>query len=177
MTYIGIDQSYSGFGLVLLQPDGSHEAALKKFDLKKFENPAHRLVAVINWLDDQIDVQATAVCMEGYANGAKFGRELAGELGGQVKTYFWTHHQTMPFIVPPTVLKKYVTGKGTAKKNEMLLGVYKRWDVEFKDDNLADAYALARFRFDLERVRVGDVEDIPKFQLELLHTIGGMPTV
>ena len=41
-------------------------------------------------------------------------------------------------------LKKYATGKGTAKKQEMLLQIYKRWGVEFNDDNAADAYALAR---------------------------------
>jgi crossover junction endodeoxyribonuclease RuvC len=41
-------------------------------------------------------------------------------------------------------LKKYATGKGTAKKQEMLLQMYKRWGVEFNDDNAADAYALAR---------------------------------
>jgi crossover junction endodeoxyribonuclease RuvC len=41
-------------------------------------------------------------------------------------------------------LKKYATGKGTSKKQEMLLQIYKRWGVEFSDDNAADAYALAR---------------------------------
>jgi crossover junction endodeoxyribonuclease RuvC len=41
-------------------------------------------------------------------------------------------------------LKKYATGKGTSKKQEMLLQIYKRWGVEFNDDNAADSYALAR---------------------------------
>jgi crossover junction endodeoxyribonuclease RuvC len=41
-------------------------------------------------------------------------------------------------------LKKYATGKGTSKKQEMLMQIYKRWGVEFNDDNAADAYALAR---------------------------------
>jgi crossover junction endodeoxyribonuclease RuvC len=41
-------------------------------------------------------------------------------------------------------LKKYATGKGTSKKQEMLLQMYKRWGVEFNDDNAADSYALAR---------------------------------
>jgi hypothetical protein len=35
-------------------------------------------------------------------------------------------------------LKKYAAGKGTAKKQEMLLQIYKRWGLEFNDDNAAD---------------------------------------
>jgi len=46
--------------------------------------------------------------------------------------------------VPPMTLKKYAAGKGNAKKQEMLLQMYKRWHVEFNDDNAADSYALAR---------------------------------
>jgi crossover junction endodeoxyribonuclease RuvC len=41
-------------------------------------------------------------------------------------------------------LKKYAAGKGNAKKQEMLLQIYKRWGIEFNDDNAADSYALAR---------------------------------
>jgi crossover junction endodeoxyribonuclease RuvC len=49
-----------------------------------------------------------------------------------------------PLQIPPMTLKKYATGKGTSKKQEMLMQIYKRWQVEFNDDNAADAYALAR---------------------------------
>ncbi len=52
----------------------------------------------------------------------------------------------VPFkVVAPGTLKKFVTGDGRAKKDLMLLKVYKKWGVEFDDDNLADAYSLARF--------------------------------
>ena len=47
-------------------------------------------------------------------------------------------------IVPPSTLKKFVTGSGVAPKNKMMLGVYKKWGVEFETDDEADAYALAR---------------------------------
>lgn len=47
-------------------------------------------------------------------------------------------------IVPPTSLKKYVTGKGQGvSKSQILLNVYKKWGVEFTDDNAADSYGLA----------------------------------
>jgi len=47
-------------------------------------------------------------------------------------------------IIPPLTLKKFVTGKGQGKKELMLKEVYKRWGVDLDDNNLADAYGLAR---------------------------------
>jgi crossover junction endodeoxyribonuclease RuvC len=49
-----------------------------------------------------------------------------------------------PLQVPPMTLKKFASGKGNSKKQEMLLQMYKRWGIEFNDDNAADSYALAR---------------------------------
>jgi len=47
-------------------------------------------------------------------------------------------------IIAPGTLKKFVTGSGAAKKEQMLLHVYKRWGVEFKTNDLADAFSLAQ---------------------------------
>ncbi len=47
-------------------------------------------------------------------------------------------------IVAPTTLKKFVTGKGNAPKDLMLLETYKRYKVDITNDNIADAYGLAR---------------------------------
>jgi len=51
----------------------------------------------------------------------------------------------IPFlIVPPTSLKKFITGKGNAPKEFMLMEVYKRFNEEFRDNNTCDAYCLAK---------------------------------
>jgi crossover junction endodeoxyribonuclease RuvC len=51
----------------------------------------------------------------------------------------------VPFVeVPPSTLKKWISGKGNAEKNLMLREVYKRWGYDAKDDNDADAHALVR---------------------------------
>jgi len=47
-------------------------------------------------------------------------------------------------VIAPTVLKKFVTGKGQCKKDLILLKVFKKWGVEFDSNDLADAYSLAR---------------------------------
>lgn len=85
------------------------------------------------------------MAMEGYAHGAKFNREKMGELGGIVKLSWYAAFGEDPIIVSPTVLKKYVTGKGTASKEQMLAGVEAKWGVKFADHNLADAYSLAQY--------------------------------
>jgi crossover junction endodeoxyribonuclease RuvC len=67
-----------------------------------------------------------------------------GELAAIVKLALYEREKIFPLQVSPMTLKKFAAGKGNAKKQEMLLQMYKRWGVEFNDDNAADSYALAR---------------------------------
>lgn len=74
------------------------------------------------------------------ASGRTFG---IGEWGGIARCVLadwgidvWT--------VSPGTLKKFVTSKGNVDKNQILLGVYRRWGVEFQSDDAADSYALCR---------------------------------
>lgn len=48
------------------------------------------------------------------------------------------------YIVPPTTLKKFITGKGNSKKEMMLLETYKKYGVSFSNNNMADAFGLAK---------------------------------
>ena len=144
MRVVGLDQSYTGFGFSV---DG--DSKKRAFPTTRYKGPIPRLFAVERWLEEWLHLQVLPgvdlVVMEGYANGAKFGREMAGELGWAVKRTVFMTTGHAPLVVPPPSLKKFVTGKGNAKKNEMLLGVYKQWGVEFSDDNQADAFALEKF--------------------------------
>lgn len=50
----------------------------------------------------------------------------------------------IPFIiVAPTTLKKFITGKGNSPKDIMMMAVYKRYGIEFTNNNLCDAFSLA----------------------------------
>jgi hypothetical protein len=146
---IGIDQSYSGFGITLMDMDSSayHTTVFKGEGLgvDRLLNIQEKLWAILE------EISATpseiVVAMEGYAFGSQMAN-MAGELGAVVKLtlhdVLWKYHGKYPYIIPPTVLKKYVTGKGNGvQKNQILLSVYKKWGVEFTDDNAADSYALA----------------------------------
>lgn len=68
--------------------------------------------------------------------------QLSG-LNYMLREVFWTAQ--WPFvIVAPTTLKKFITGKGNAQKDLMLLETYKRYGVNLLDDNEVDAYGLAQ---------------------------------
>jgi Holliday junction resolvasome RuvABC endonuclease subunit len=139
-VYLGIDQSYSGFAITALQDDAFY-AEVYKSDKGGIDRLRDIQSHVMNWLYEFNNV--ADVAMEGYAFGSQMANML-GELGGMVKLTL-LDFGIYPMIVPPTTLKKYVTGKGTGvPKSQMLLFVYKKWDVDITDDNAADSYALAR---------------------------------
>jgi Holliday junction resolvasome RuvABC endonuclease subunit len=92
--------------------------------------------------------------MEGYNYGAARGRKGfnqsmgrlfdIGELGGMIKMFF--HDDSIPLlIVPPASLKMFVTGNGSAQKDQMIAAVAKQWGVETNSDNIADAVGLYHF--------------------------------
>jgi Holliday junction resolvasome RuvABC endonuclease subunit len=149
---IGIDQSYSGFGITLLDVD--ELANYRTIVFKAEELHIDRLVWIQEKLTEILEgvhnfnaPKSITVAMEGYAFGTTMAHML-GELGAIVKLVCYNeldgYDGKYPYIIPPTTLKKYITGKGTGvQKNQILLNVYKKWGVEFNDDNAADSYALA----------------------------------
>lgn len=163
---VGIDQSYTGFGYC------TGGVSLKKsFPSGKYLSDIERLAAIRDWFSDwlvRLDEEPAIVAMEGYANAAKFGREAAGELGGVVKLALRDVWGREPLIVPPTSLKKFVTGKGNAQKNQMLLHVYRKWGMEFSDDNQADAYALEKFG---EAYLATDRSHLAQYEIEAIDKV------
>ena len=106
------------------------------------------------------------VVIEGYSFAGKFNNSLQYELGACIRMKL--HENEVPFIeIPPTSLKKFVTGKGNAKKDLMMLGVYKRWDFDPADDNEADAYGLAQFG----RAIIGKETGVPASHLTAVDTV------
>lgn len=146
-VYIGIDQSYSGFGITAIDKKANYYTEVYKAEGSGIE----KLCNIRNYVEDFLSEHEVAgIAMEGYAFGREFGVAISGELGGMIKLLLFDLYPgndaaRFPLIVQPTSLKKYITGKGTkVNKNQILLNVYKKWDVEFNDDNAADSYGLAR---------------------------------
>lgn len=157
---IGIDQSLTGFAMTAINI--SNPKAYETWVYKSPKSGVQRLADIQWWMENKFDFldgqrcRIKDIAMEGTVLASHSALKL-GELAGMVKLSIWVYfdenmnsvipfeeHLRRPLQVPPMTLKKYAAGKGNAKKQEMLMQIYKRWGIEFNDDNAADSYALAR---------------------------------
>lgn len=157
---IGIDQSLTGFAMTALNCE--NPTAYETWVYKSPYNGVRRLADIRWWMESKFDFldsqqcRVTDIAMEGTVLASHSALKL-GELAAVVKLTIWDYfdgnlnsvepypdHLRRPLQIPPMTLKKYAAGKGNAKKQEMLMQIYKRWGLEFNDDNAADSYALAR---------------------------------
>lgn len=143
MRVMGVDTS-TKTGYVILDDKGD-VAKVGVISYPPHTNRFARFAGYTRDVYDLVDAYGVdLVIIEGYAFAGKFNNSLQYELGACIRMKLY--QEEVPFVeVPPTSLKKFVTGKGNAKKNLMLLSVYKRWDFDTEDDNEADAYGLAQF--------------------------------
>ena len=150
---IGIDQSLTGFALTVLSLNDpqKHLTWVYKspyFGIERLVDIRQWLIDTLNYVEMEVEMKIVAIAMEGTVLASQAALVL-GELSATVRLAIYDFfdegdHRRYPLKVPPMTLKKYAAGKGNAKKQEMLLQIYKRWGVEFNDDNAADSYALAR---------------------------------
>lgn len=115
------------------------------------------------------------IAIEGYNMGRTSNQGSVyqiGELAGLIKVFL--HENKYDFqLVPPTTLKKYITGSGAAKKEDMQEWIYKKYFLVFEDDNEADAFALAKVCLELggelKKYCTKDAARIYDIQLEALN--------
>jgi crossover junction endodeoxyribonuclease RuvC len=149
--FIGLDLSLSGTGMVILD---ENEKILEKklISTKPVDVIEKRLIfiqtEILSCLTKyMVGVDFSIVFIEGLSFGSSGQRmlELAG-LHYLVRTTFFNMVSPMfrYEIVSPTVIKKFITGTGNAKKELMLLKVYKKFGEEFQDNNICDAFCLGK---------------------------------
>jgi len=106
-----------------------------------------RIITAVSELldDDRIEGSNRVMFIEGYSYGS-FGKSSSVsdlvELSGAMKYMAFTQDVDF-FAIPPTTIKKFLCGSGNAKKEDMKLNAYKKYGIEFKTSDEADAYALA----------------------------------
>jgi crossover junction endodeoxyribonuclease RuvC len=143
MLFVGIDPSINATGIIVLDQD-KNIIEQKLFSVKSelFEESLLKYEKEIRFIPNIVNLGA--VYLEGPAYQAA-GRAILqmGALHYMTRLFLFKKQANYKIIAPGT-LKKFVTGTGRAKKDLMLLKVYKKWGVEFDDHNLCDAYGLAR---------------------------------
>jgi Holliday junction resolvasome RuvABC endonuclease subunit len=139
--YVGIDQSIVCTSVAFL-----YEGHVEINRIKKDVRGAELLCEIYDDVKYFIDCNKfrglAGVAIEGYAFGAKGAYFNLGEVGGVIRLAAF--QEEWPLIqVPPTSLKKYITGKGTSPKDIMIKEMYKKYGLDINDNNDADAAGLA----------------------------------
>lgn len=179
MLIIGIDPSLTSTGIVVLRGNKVELAVTTKNKpalgtIERVRLIYERIVDIQENLSDGEKWQAPdLIVIEGFSYGSK-GRSVfdIAYLGWRIREDLerLKEQDNIPWLeVPPSQLKKFATGQGNANKEIILQQVYKRWGVEFSDNNQADAYVLAQ----IGRAYLGDTEGLTAFQQEVIANLKG----
>ena len=173
MTIIGLDLSLTGTGVVVLKDSKMLHSELittKPPTEKTALTELKRLLGIVDKIKKNITkYTADIVVIEGLSMGMSFKTvsilQLAG-LNYMVREMLFENNNKFE-IIPPTVLKKFISNKGNSPKELVMLETYKRYGVSFEDNNLCDAYVLSR----IGEALVDDSAKLTKFQQEIINSI------
>jgi crossover junction endodeoxyribonuclease RuvC len=145
ITYVGLDLAYTNNGFVCIDEKGSIVYQEVVTCPKSIIFDEERLIFLSEKLSKLIDEYLPEkVFMEGLSFGSK-GQSISQMGALHFITRIFLFKLGIKYtVVAPTKLKKFVTGTGQCKKELMLLKTYKKFNIEFSDNNLCDAYCLAR---------------------------------
>lgn len=102
-----------------------------------------RMITLIDEVMDHIN-KGDLVIIEGFAYMANGQYILQlGAIGWGIRMAL-VRRGVKYIEVAPGQLKKYATGKGNAKKENMIMPIFKNWGFEHNSDNVRDAYVLAQ---------------------------------
>lgn len=166
--YIGIDPS-TKCGFVALDGLGN---VVEKMDVvgDAVKDP-ERMVTLVAKLMRMLQPD-DVVAIEGYAFGAQGqGLKFQYGLGEMIRGELFKLGYK-PIEVAPAQLKKFATGKGNTKKDEMVMPIFRCWEFEHKSDNVRDAFVLAQIALGLS---ISDPERLKDeyyiYQIEVLEAI------
>lgn len=146
-SVVGIDPSLNSLGIAYRRADGAVYATCLHAG-KTLRGPARLSAlrdAVMYHIDQVVPVRPSLVVLEGYAMGfgARNSSAITGmaELGGVLRVALY-EHQIRTMIVPPTVLKLFVTGKGNADKSAVAKALQNEFKFNFSKSDQYDASGL-----------------------------------
>lgn len=173
MNFVGIDPSLSGSGIVVIDHNYKIVTTLKlstpTVGVERLYHLELKFLEFISDLHDTINL----VCIEGPAfreGGRLFN---LGEWMGVFSLLLYK--KSIPTIIAtPLQLKKYVSGVGKNQgKSVVMLDVFKNFGEEIRDNDIADAYVLARICRDYYFLTQKDHKKLrlKKYQFEVLNKI------
>lgn len=98
---------------------------------------------VMKWLTETPELKEhpyPMLLIEGYSFGSKQGGEYLAEYGGLLRFHLMDDFDS--YEVAPSQLKKYITGKGSGKKELMIANLASKHGAIFDTNDHYDAYGL-----------------------------------
>ena len=168
-SYVGLDLSLTGTGFCLKRGSELSMETIKTTPKTAVHDLA-RLKYIRDALMERIPESTAMICVEDFFIPHMSSQINAAKslimLGTLVRVSLLD--RGLPFyIVVSTQLKKYATGKGSGPKGLIIREIYKKWGVNAKDDNQADACVLAY----IAEALFTNPADMPKYQEETLAKI------
>jgi crossover junction endodeoxyribonuclease RuvC len=164
MRYVGIDPS-TKTGLTIIDKQGNiintQDVTTKvKEDPQRFSDIAEKIM-------DELEPN-DIITIEGFSYGSK-GKGVSFQYGlGWIIRHMLIERGHKYTEVPPTSVKKFATGKGNIKKDEMVLPIFKKWGFEHSSDNVRDAFVLAQMA-----KGIYDSSNLTEYQKEALKKVTG----
>lgn len=172
--FLGLDLSLSSSGAVIINNDYS---ILQKEVLSTPAKGVERLFFLEEKLKNFLNIHLNNInfiCIESPAYGISEGNLFnLGQWAGIVELILFKFGKKYIFA-SPSQLKKFVLGSGRGEKQLMLLKTYQNFNEEFDDDNLCDAYGLARIAHDfyLSFIKKNQIEiSLKKYQTDVIKKI------
>ena len=167
MIILGLDLSLTGTGMCVVESNaGDGKGLLATINTTAKTRTEDRLISIRRTIA-QASSGADAAIIEGLSYGSVGGAQAErSALHWMVRVDLY--QLGVPYvIVTPMSLKKFVCGTAKAEKSMMIREVFRRWNVEAKNDNEADAAALAH----LGLVYYGQAEHQTIAQQEVIYKL------
>ncbi|PZM62583.1 hypothetical protein [Paenibacillus dendritiformis] len=159
MRFVGIDPS-TKTGICILDTFGNVIDAVEITG--EGEDPG-RMCEIIGKTIDNLE-PGDLVGIEGFGYATGSGIIMGGIGWGIRMDMFQMDYKYIE--IAPSQLKKFASGKGNAKKDELAVQIYKHWGFEHPSDNVRDAYVLAQV---VRAIRTGCAAT--KYQRDVVEAI------
>ena len=180
MIVVGLDMSLTSTGFCL--KDGTRmDVETIKTTPKTHPHDLERLQYIVKEILKRIppEPEVDMICIEDFfipLSKAQFGAAIKlVQVGTLMRIALYNKGYKM-YIPAAGQLKKFATGKGNVPKSVVVREVYRKWGLEAKDDNQADACTLAHMaeaivcHFDPNATLVTKGE-IHKYQVETIAKV------
>jgi len=164
---LGLDLSFTSTGYYLLKDEPIFGTIVTK--PKDFDNDISRVDLITDKVMSIIqENEPELIMMEDYYIGRNAFSVIKLVTLGSIMRFKILKSGRSFMTIAPSQLKKFQTGNGNAKKDNMILSVYKKQGFETNSNDMADACAIAYFANAYLKYTSEDVAGFCKYELDVL---------